>query len=176
MSRWPALLLGLALGVAGCREQVAPRPTSLIHAAYVWRQGWDPVAVASLADRTWPAGLTELNGVKNSVFKKGTEGLVAVNGGAEAYFGTALAKYSGLDRLSEVAAAGEGGASASSSPAPAGWISPGAAAGLGIGAGALGALLGGGATWLVGKRCRRAGAAANGGFDSYAAKGFVPSA
>lgn len=122
------------------------------------------------------AGLTELNGVKNSVFKKGTEGLVAVNGGAEAYFGTALAKYSGLDRLSEVAAAGEGGASASSSPAPAGWISPGAAAGLGIGAGALGALLGGGATWLVGKRCRRAGAAANGGFDSYAAKGFVPSA
>ncbi len=61
MSRWPALLLGLALGVAGCREQAAPRPASLTHAAYVWRQGWDPAAVASLADRTWPAGLTELN-------------------------------------------------------------------------------------------------------------------
>jgi len=61
MSRWPALLLGLALGVAGCREPAAPRPTSLTHAAYVWRQGWDPVAVDSLADRTWPAGLTELN-------------------------------------------------------------------------------------------------------------------
>jgi len=61
MSRWPALLLSLTLGAAGCREQAAPRPTPLTHAAYVWRQGWDPAAVASLADRTWPAGLTELN-------------------------------------------------------------------------------------------------------------------
>lgn len=61
MRRWPVLLLGLALGVAGCREQAAPRPAPLTHAAYVWRQGWDPAAVASLADRTWPAGLTELN-------------------------------------------------------------------------------------------------------------------
>lgn len=61
MSCWPALLLGLALGAAGCREQAAPRPAPLRHAAYVWRQGWDPAAVASLADRTWPAGLTELN-------------------------------------------------------------------------------------------------------------------
>lgn len=61
MSRWPALLLGLALGAAGCREQAAPRPAPLDHSAYVWRQGWDPAAVASLADRAWPAGLTELN-------------------------------------------------------------------------------------------------------------------
>ena len=61
MSRWPALLLGLALGAAGCREQAAPRPAPLNHAAYVWRQGWDPAATASLAGRVWPAGLTELN-------------------------------------------------------------------------------------------------------------------
>jgi len=61
MRRWPVLLLGLALGAAGCREQAAPRPAPLTHAAYVWRQGWDPAAVASLADRAWPAGLTELN-------------------------------------------------------------------------------------------------------------------
>ena len=61
MRRWPVLLLGLALGAAGCREQAAPRPVPLTHAAYVWRQGWDPAAVASLADRAWPVGLTELN-------------------------------------------------------------------------------------------------------------------
>ena len=62
MSRWPALLLSLALGVAGCREQAAaPRAAPLTHAAYVWRQGWDPAATASLAGRDWPAGLTELN-------------------------------------------------------------------------------------------------------------------
>ena len=61
MSRWPALLLGLACGVAGCREQPVPRPTPLTHAAYVWRQGWDASARDSLAGRNWPAGLTELN-------------------------------------------------------------------------------------------------------------------
>lgn len=61
MSRWPVLLFGLALGAAGCREQAAPRPAALTHAAYVWRQGWDAAATASLAERVWPAGLTELN-------------------------------------------------------------------------------------------------------------------
>ena len=54
-------LLCLALGAAGCRERAAPRPAPLTNAAYVGRQGWDPAAVASLADRAWPAGLTELN-------------------------------------------------------------------------------------------------------------------
>ena len=62
MSRWCAWLLGLALGAPGCREPVAaPRAAPLTHAAYVWRQGWDPAATASLAGRDWPAGLTELN-------------------------------------------------------------------------------------------------------------------
>lgn len=61
MSRWPVLLLGLALGAAGCREQAAPRARPLTHAAYVWRQGWDVSARDSLAGRAWPAGLTELN-------------------------------------------------------------------------------------------------------------------
>jgi len=61
MSRWPVLLLGLALGAAGCREQAAPRAQPLTHTAYVWRQGWDASARDSLAGRVWPAGLAELN-------------------------------------------------------------------------------------------------------------------
>jgi len=62
MSRWPVLLLGLALGAAGCRDRPGPpRPDALTHAAYVWRQGWDETAAASLAGRVWPARLTELN-------------------------------------------------------------------------------------------------------------------
>jgi hypothetical protein len=61
MSRWPVLLLGLALGAAGCREQAEPRAVPLSHSAYVWRQGWDAAARDSLSGRTWPVGLTELN-------------------------------------------------------------------------------------------------------------------
>ena len=62
MRRWSAWLLGLALAGVGCREPAsAPRSEPLRHAAYVWRQGWDPAAIASLDGRVWPAGLTELN-------------------------------------------------------------------------------------------------------------------
>lgn len=62
MRPWLALSLGLALAATGCREQSGgPRPVTLEHAAYVWRQGWDAGATASLAGRAWPAGLTELN-------------------------------------------------------------------------------------------------------------------
>ena len=61
MSRWSVLSLVLALGATGCREQTGPRPRPLTHSAYVWRQGWDASARDSLAGRTWPTGLTELN-------------------------------------------------------------------------------------------------------------------
>lgn len=138
-------------------------------------------ALLGAADRspTFLASLTELNGVKNAVFKKGTTGLVPVDGGAQSYFGPAMAKYSGLDRLAEVAAAGGGGsgnaaASSSSSVAPPGWVSPGGAAGLAIGMTAVGALIGAGGMWMAGRRNRVA--PAQSGFDAYATKGFVPSA
>jgi melanoma-associated antigen p97 len=140
-------------------------------------------ALLGAADRspTFLASLTELGGVKNAVFKKGTTGLVPVDGGAQSYFGQALSKYSGLDRLAELAASGGGAggntaASSSSSAAapPAGWVSPGGAAGLAIGMAAAGALIGAGGMWLAGRRGRAA--PAQGGFDAYASKGFVPSA
>jgi melanoma-associated antigen p97 len=126
---------------------------------------------------TWLKGLTELNGVKNAVFKAGTEGLVPVTGGAEDYFGQSLARYQGVDRLSELAAqASQGGgssnAAASGGSAPAGWLSPGAAAGLGIGTTLLGAGLGAGGMWFANKR-RSVPAAGGSGFDAYATKGFV---
>lgn len=127
---------------------------------------------------TFLKSLTELGGVKNAVFKKGTMGLVPVDGGAEAYFGSALKKYQGIDNLSAVAAAAPSPSSSAGTAgsAPSGWLSPGAAAGLAFGMLAAGALLGGGGMWFAGRR-RAARASASTPFDSYQHKvGVMPSA
>ncbi len=47
------LLVGLCFG-AGCRREEPPAFQGLSQAAYVWRQGWDAAAVASLAPAELP--------------------------------------------------------------------------------------------------------------------------
>jgi len=56
----PFLLAVLCLWCAGCREEGSPVFKGLTHAAYVWRQGWDDPAAASLAAGDLPAAVGEL--------------------------------------------------------------------------------------------------------------------
>lgn len=55
----PFLLVCLCF-CAGCREEGSPVFGGLSHAAYVWRQGWDAAAVASLDDGDLPGEVDEL--------------------------------------------------------------------------------------------------------------------
>jgi len=141
----------------------------------------DALLDAAASQPAFLKSLTELGGVKNAVFKKGTEGLVVVDGGAENYFGSALKKYQGIDNLAEkaakaAAAAPSGGGKAGAGAAPSGWLSPGAAAGLAFGMLGAGAALGAGGMWFAGRR-RAARTAAATPFDSYQHKaGIVSSA
>ncbi len=60
MRRLRPFLLACLCFCAGCREEGSPVFQGLTHAAYVWRQGWDAAAVASLSVGDLPAELGEL--------------------------------------------------------------------------------------------------------------------
>ena len=55
------LLLIVMLGMLSCAPAQRPRSMPLTHSAYVWRQGWNAVAVAGLADCVLPKKLSALN-------------------------------------------------------------------------------------------------------------------
>ena len=56
----PFLLACLCFVCAGCREEGSPVFKGLTHAAYVWRQGWDAPAVASVSAGDVPTEIGEL--------------------------------------------------------------------------------------------------------------------
>lgn len=61
MRRLRLFLLACLCVCAGCRREEPPAFKGLTHAAYVWRQGWDAAAVASLTAGELPAEVGELS-------------------------------------------------------------------------------------------------------------------